>query len=271
MTSGRGPDARNTAGTGSFGLRQEVVLEAQDGSNLDSASFSPHPPPPDLSGLLEAAAKGDERAWRAVVDLYARRVYALARSRLGGGGGGRGGRTRGSDFASGPWGQGSDVAEEVTQSVFVTVAGKLSSGEYAEQGKFESWLFRVAMNRVRDEVRRLRRHAVPTDPESFGTIADGRDHAAERTASEESEESIRGLRSAMAQLGETDREIVELRHHAGLSFKQIADLLDEPIGTLLARHHRALRKLKDLITSERPTPELAGPGLTGPELTGDDR
>lgn len=236
-------------------------MESQDGSNPDSAS-SPHPPHPDLSGLLEAAARGDERAWRAIVDLYARRVYALARSRLGGGGGGG----RRSEFASGPWGQGSDTAEEVTQSVFVTVAGKLSTGAYAEQGKFESWLFRVAMNRVRDEVRRVRRHAAPTDPESFGSLGDGRDHAAERTATEESEESIRGLRQAMAQLGDTDREIIELRHHAGLSFKQIADLLDEPIGTLLARHHRALRKLKDLITSERPTPELAGP-----ELTGDDR
>ncbi len=51
----------------------------------------------------------------------------------------------------------------------------------------------------------------------------------------------------MDKLSEADREIVELRHHAGLSFKQMADLLSEPIGTLLARHHRALKKLKDLL------------------------
>ena len=45
----------------------------------------------------------------------------------------------------------------------------------------------------------------------------------------------------MARLHDADREVIELRHHGGLSFKQIAELLDEPLGTLLARHHRALR------------------------------
>ena len=58
------------------------------------------------------------------------------------------------------------------------------------------------------------------------------------------------LRAAMAQLPEADREIIELRHHGGMSFKQMADLLSEPLGTLLARHHRALRKLKQLMGNE---------------------
>jgi RNA polymerase sigma-70 factor (ECF subfamily) len=49
----------------------------------------------------------------------------------------------------------------------------------------------------------------------------------------------------MEKLAEGDRDVIELRHHGGLSFKQMADLLDEPVGTLLARHHRALRKLKE--------------------------
>jgi RNA polymerase sigma-70 factor (ECF subfamily) len=58
-------------------------------------------------------------------------------------------------------------------------------------------------------------------------------------------------------LSESDREVVELRHHAGMSFKSMAELLEEPIGTLLARHHRALKKLKDL---------MSGPGHAGPRL-----
>lgn len=52
----------------------------------------------------------------------------------------------------------------------------------------------------------------------------------------------------MMELSESDREIIELRHHGGMSFKQMADLLNEPLGTLLARHHRALRKLKELMS-----------------------
>lgn len=176
----------------------------------------------DLSGLLAAAARGDQHAWSEIVRLYARRVYALIKSRVH--------RT--------------DLAEELTQSVFVTVATKLGSGGYVDRGRFEAWLFRVAVNRVRDEIRRLRRHAEPTDPEQFGALA------AAAPTDRAAESDLASLRSAMAQLGEADLEIIQLRHQAGLPFATIAEMLHEPIGTLLARHHRALRKLKELIAGE---------------------
>lgn len=183
----------------------------------------------DLARLLSRAAAGDDRAWRSVIELYGRRVYALARSRCGR----------------------HDLAEEITQSVFVTVASKLGgrdgagAGEYTEMGRFESWLFRVAMNRIRDEMRRQKRHAEPTDPATFRTSATP-DH---RERDPDGGDDLARLRQAIGQLSESDREVVELRHHAGMSFKQMADALQEPIGTLLARHHRALRKLKDLLTA----------------------
>ncbi len=142
--------------------------------------------------------------------------------------------------------QGLDIAEEVTQSVFVTVASKLASGEYTEQGRFESWLFRVAMNRIRDEVRRSRRQAAPTDPDALDASAAPADSGTQVTG----EEELAALRLAMSRLAEQDREIIELRHHAGMSFRQMAELLAEPLGTLLARHHRALRKLKELISGD---------------------
>lgn len=207
---------------------------------------------PELPDLLRRASQGDEDAWRAIVDLYARRVYALARSRFGGRGGtGRTGRS--ARTGSSPMDQPNDPAEEITQSVFVTVASKLGSGEYTEQGRFESWLFRVAMNRVRDEIRRLKRHAEPTDPDVFSGVADARDQIGTIVQDSERDDSLRALRAAIDLLSDSDREIVELRHHAGLSFKQMSDVLNEPIGTLLARHHRALKKLKDLITMAKPS------------------
>jgi RNA polymerase sigma-70 factor, ECF subfamily len=58
------------------------------------------------------------------------------------------------------------------------------------------------------------------------------------------------LRQAMAELSDSDREVIELRHHGGMSFREIAEMLDQPLGTLLARHHRALRKLKQLMGQE---------------------
>ncbi|MGQ0629271.1 MAG: RNA polymerase sigma factor, partial [Phycisphaerales bacterium] len=166
-----------------------------------------------------------DRAWRIVIDLYARRIFALAKSRV----------------------RNTDVAEEITQSVFVTVAAKLGSGGYTEKGRFEAWLFRVAVNRIRDEIRRLRRHAGPTDPEQFAGLEDESAAAPHAASACRADDGLVRLRAAMTELSDTDREIVELRHHGGLSFAQIAEQLAEPLGTLLARHHRALRKLKELI------------------------
>lgn len=230
-------------------------MDNAHGRTPDSGGSPDHAAPhPDLPRLLTEAGNGDEQAWRAIVDLYARRVYALARSRLGGSdrqGGGSRKASRASN--SGPFDQGHDAAEEVTQSVFVTIASKLGAGAYTEQGRFESWLFRVAMNRIRDEVRRLKRHAEPTDPEAFSTVPDGSAVDVARTTDDEADQAVRHLRRAMERLSDSDREIVELRHHAGMSFKQMAEMMNEPLGTLLARHHRALKKLKELITAGDPS------------------
>jgi len=82
---------------------------------------------------LALAASGDDAAWRLVLERYGRRVFAMVLSRL----------------------RDPDLAEELTQAVFVKVAEQWATGEYTERGRFESWLFRITMNRVRDEARRL--------------------------------------------------------------------------------------------------------------------
>lgn len=176
--------------------------------------------------LLAEAASGDQAAWRRLVDLFADRVFALARSRVGC----------------------SVLAEEITQSVFVTVASKIAAGQYNEQGRFEAWLFRIAMNRVRDEIRRVRRHAEPVDPSAFQSMPEAAPDRAPSGGDEEGE--LERLRAALATLGEADQEVIQLRHHAQLSFKQMAELLDEPVGTLLARHHRALAKLRATLEAD---------------------
>jgi len=177
--------------------------------------------------LLERAASGDQAAWRELIELFSPRVFALARSRVGS----------------------PSAAEEVTQSVFVTVATKLGQGQYQEQGRFEPWLFRIAMNRIRDEIRRVSRHAVASDPETFDHHpGDWLDPGADPDRPE-----LDRLRDAVGSLNPADQEIIHLRHHAQLSFKQIASLLDEPVGTLLARHHRALSKLRAMLGEQDAT------------------
>jgi len=186
--------------------------------------------PADLAPLLKAAARGDPQAWRELVNRYSRRVYALAKSRC----------------------RNEDVAEEIAQSVFATIAMKLGSGQYTEVGRFESWLFRVAMNRVRDTVRRAKRRPETHDAAALEVQPDRRGAAGEERVEAG---SLGRLREAMAGLSEADREVIEMRHHGGMSFKQMSEVLEEPVGTLLARHHRALRKLREILEtpSEVPT------------------
>lgn len=186
-------------------------------------------PVQDLRSLLADAAGGGaraERAWGQLLHRYARRVFAMARAHV----------------------RDDSTAEEIAQSVFATIATTLSRGSYTEQGRFESWLFRVTMNRVRDEARRRKRHARPTDPSTLTDLRLAGD-APDSDGADPIE--IERLRDALGRLNEADRQVVELRHHGALSFQQIADTLDEPLGTVLARHHRALKKLRTIM--EEPT------------------
>ncbi len=190
----------------------------------------PHVPDNEtLQATLARAAKGDQTAWRLIVDTYSPRVYRLIRAQCG--------------LA--------DLAEEITQSTFCTVVGAI--GRYTELGRFEPWLFRIAINRLRDEMRRRKRHANPVADDTLAGLAasgestDGPDH-----------EELEALREALATLTDADRRVIRLRHHAGLSFPQIAEVLREPLGTVLARQHRALKKLRQLLGGS-PGTSAGGP------------
>ena len=177
-----------------------------------------------IEPTLRAAAKGDQAAWRSLVESYSGRVFGVIYRQCGD----------------------RDLAEEITQATFVKVVRKLDG--YQEQGRFESWLFRIAVNRLRDEMRRRKRQATPTDfaaspPEAFGWT----DESDQPDRQLEATEQAARLHAAIAKLPEADREILHLRYTAELGFKEIAAMLDQPLGTVLARGHRALKKLKTLL------------------------
>ncbi|MFO0872764.1 MAG: RNA polymerase sigma factor [Phycisphaerales bacterium] len=184
--------------------------------------------PERVGALLRSAADGDQSSWKALVGHFAPRVFGLVRAQCGD----------------------ADLAEEITQSTFCTMAAKI--GSYVEGGKFEAWLFRIALNRLRDEARRRSRQATPTDDTVLAAIVGSRtsDAAASSRPGSDLPEEIVALRAAIAKLSPSDQRVIHLRHAAGLGFKEIAEVLDEPLGTLLARHHRALKKLRDLMGEE---------------------
>jgi len=181
----------------------------------------------DVASVIDDARRGDEAAWRRLVEAYYPRLVAL-------------GRSNGFD---------PDHAEEIAQDVMVTVAEKIGGGAYEEQGRFEPWLFRIAMNRVRDAGRRRTR----TPSRSLEDAPPGVEAPGRRDAPGDDERRLLG--EAIAALAEADQQVIRLRHHAGMAFKAIADLLGEPVGTVLARHHRALRKLRESLERLESTVE----------------
>ena len=97
-------------------------------------------------------------------------------------------------------------------------------------------------------MRRRGRQAISADEQTIVGLA-----GAAEPAPPESGTSVGiDLRSALDQLSDADREIIHLRHVSGLSFKEMADVLGSPVGTLLARHHRALKKLRTLLPEDPP-------------------
>lgn len=183
-----------------------------------------------LDVTLKAAAAGDADAWRQLVESYSGRVFGLLYRQCGDG----------------------ELAEEITQATFAKVVQRL--GDYREQGRFEAWLFRIAVNRLRDEMRRRKRQAITVDfeatpPEALGRTDDGPTPQAVLQQAER----IDALRKAISKLPDADRQILEMRYTAELGFAQIAEILGQPLGTVLARGHRALKKLRDMLDKDQMT------------------
>jgi len=189
-----------------------------------------------LASLIRRAQKRDPAAFEALVDAYARRLYGFLY------------RLTGSR----------DDADDLLQETFLRVVRTIEG--YCHDGRFEAWLFRIAMNLARDRLRRVRRAPGPGVPDSRAGSASQRQPAGIETVPDEHEaapharielaDEIDRLQRALDQLSPAEREVIMLRHFSGLSFKQIAELLDTPIGTALARAHRGLQRLRDLMGPE---------------------
>ncbi|MEE8168911.1 MAG: sigma-70 family RNA polymerase sigma factor, partial [Phycisphaerae bacterium] len=130
---------------------------------------------------------------------------------------------------------------------FVRLIGTL--GAYRDLGRFEPWLFRVAANLARDRIRRSRRR--PASSAAEDVLADPLDHATPPAIDPhemlERSEAADRLNAALERLPAGEREVVLLRHFSSLSFKEIADVMDTPIGTALARAHRGLARLRGMM------------------------
>jgi RNA polymerase sigma-70 factor (ECF subfamily) len=121
-------------------------------------------------------------------------------------------------------------AEDVTQQVFAKLFAVIGSYEQREV-PFLAWMLRVTRNAAVDQLRR--RRSIPV-AEIRGSVSD---------SAGESLSSIRALRAALGQLPHAQREVLVLRHLAGLSPREIALRTGRSEGAVNGLHHRGRKAL----------------------------
>jgi RNA polymerase sigma-70 factor, ECF subfamily len=172
--------------------------------------------------LVARSMGGDLDSFNQLVLRWERPIYALAYRVIG----------REEDAR--------DVAQETFLRAFRALSG------FKGQAKFSSWLYRITLNLCRDWIRRERRAPVAQAPEGVDLI----ELASETEPVETIEDLVarrelgRAVAKAMAMLPEDQRTAIILKEYHGLTFQEIADLLDCPLSTVKTRLYQGLSVLR---------------------------
>src|SRR5579862_6051211 len=172
--------------------------------------------------LVAKSIGGDSDSFNELVLRWERPIYALAYRTIG----------REEDAR--------DVCQETFLRAFRALPG------FRGQAKFSSWLYRIALNLCRDWIRRERRAAIVQPPEDVDLL----ELAAAAEPSEPIEELVarrdmtRIVEQAMAHLPDDQRTAIVLKEYHGLTFQEIADLLDCPLSTVKTRLYQGLTVLR---------------------------
>jgi RNA polymerase sigma-70 factor (ECF subfamily) len=136
-------------------------------------------------------------------------------------------------------------AEDVTHDVFAKLMSAIRNYEQRSV-PFAAWITRVARNAAIDHLRR--RRAVPQE-----TV-----HAVDAVCQQDEAERIESLRTALGQLPEEQREVLLLRHVAGLSPLEIANRLGKTEGAVHGLHHRGRGSVRSTLRELGAAPVTSG-------------
>lgn len=173
--------------------------------------------------VIKRLADGDQDALGELYDRHARSVYALALRIL----------------------QDPADAEDIVQEVFAQ-AWKQATRYDVTRGAVGAWLLTVARSRAIDRLRARRAR-----PDRAG-LEHAPTHLVDPLAAPDSQlassEQVRVVRAALAALPLLQRVALELAYYEGLTHTEIAEQLEQPLGTVKTRIRQALLKLRDAMT-----------------------
>lgn len=187
--------------------------------------------PERLRAVIVSAQTGDSGAYRELLDAYGRRLYGYFLRAIGN----------------------HHDAEDLLGELMLKLVSKLD--KYDDRGRFEPWLFRIASNMVRDRIRRVKANPKPASLSVESDTGTSRaDQLLAATGPVEdgllAEETSERLQQALLRLDETTREMILVRHFSQMSYKEIAELFQCPLGTALARVHRGLKVLRQIMGAD---------------------
>lgn len=183
--------------------------------------------------LLSYQSKPEGRVFEELVHRYEKELFGYLRHYLGG----------------------AEMAEDVFQQTFLQV--HLKCGQFEPGRKVRPWLYTIATNQAIDYQRRNRRHrlssldrAMRTSGEQkpgawielFGRSAD------EPTSGAESAERCESLHRAVESLPRVCKQVIMLVYFQGLRYREAAEVLSVPVGTVKSRLHAAMRKLTETMS-----------------------
>jgi RNA polymerase sigma-70 factor (ECF subfamily) len=184
--------------------------------------------------LLTRFCKGQKEAFGILVRRYERELFGYLRRYLGD----------------------STLAEDVFQNTFLQVYVK--SGQYEPGRPVRPWLYTIATNQAIDALRRQGRHQALSLDQAREEPADGDVRSLMETLESrgpgpadaaEGQERRDRVRASVDRLPDFLRQVLVLAYYQGLKYREIADILDIPVGTVKSRLHAALVKLQEIWTS----------------------
>jgi RNA polymerase sigma-70 factor (ECF subfamily) len=181
---------------------------------------------PQDSVLITSFLSGNNSSFEVLLNRYKNRVYGFVYSKV----------------------NDPILADDIFQDTFVKVVKTLRAGSYKEEGRFLSWVLRIAHNLIVDHYRKSNRMPkYESSREEFDVVANLSDPNYNVEFSLIENQIHTDLVSLIKELPDTQQEVLRMRLYKDMSFKDIADNTGVSINTALGRMRYAVINLRKLI------------------------
>ena len=144
------------------------------------------------------------------------------------------------------------LAEDLFQETFIKVIQSLKMHKYKDNGKFVSWIIRIAHNLVIDHFRKEKQINTCNNEDYEADLFNSSKFSAKNIEQLiVHDQIIKDVRKLIDELPDDQREVVMLRHYGQLSFKEIAEQTDVSINTALGRMRYALINMRKMIEEKK--------------------